>query len=75
MSTDVQEQQQEGVEEQSFSLLEQAIGATKQTESSRAQELIKTLTEEALKGTVQWNKNLTVTFNEAIKVIDEAISK
>jgi type VI secretion system protein ImpC len=57
------------------SLLDQAIGATKQTEKSRAEELLRTLTEEALKGTVTWSKNLTVTFNEAIKRIDEAMSK
>ncbi len=63
------------VETESLSLLDQAIGATKQTESSRAQELLRTLAEEAMSGTVKWNKNLTVTFNEAIKNIDELISK
>ncbi len=57
------------------SLLDQAISATKQTEPSRAEELIRTLTEEALKGTVSWNKNLTVTFNEAIAAIDAVISR
>ncbi|WKE65740.1 type VI secretion system contractile sheath large subunit [Gallaecimonas kandeliae] len=62
---------EEGV---NLSLLEQAIGATKQTESSRAEELIRTLAEEAMKGTVTWNKNLTVTFNEAIKQLDQMIS-
>ncbi|WP_064604022.1 type VI secretion system contractile sheath large subunit [Photobacterium sp. J15] len=61
-------------EESSTSFLEQAIVATKQTESSRAEELIRTLTEEALKGTVTWNKNLTVTFREAIASLDNAIS-
>lgn len=60
--------------EASSSLLEQAISATKQTESSRAQELIRTLTEEAMKGTITWNKNLTVTFNEAITHLDKLIS-
>ncbi|PCM43925.1 type VI secretion system contractile sheath large subunit [Marinobacter sp. ANT_B65] len=58
----------------SVSLLEQAIGATKQTESSRAEELIRTLTEEAMKGTVTWNKNLAVTFNQAISRLDQMIS-
>ncbi|MGF1732355.1 type VI secretion system contractile sheath large subunit [Photobacterium kasasachensis] len=62
------------VEEKTTSLLEQAISATKQTESSRAEELLRTLTEEALKGTVTWNKNLTVTFREAIAALDDAIS-
>ncbi len=65
----------ESTAEVSSSLLEQAIGATKQTDASRAEELLKTLTEEALKGTVQWNKNMTVTFNEAIQLIDQKISK
>ena len=57
------------------SLLDQAISATKQTEKSRAQELMATLAEEAMKGTVTWSKNLTVTFKEAIDRIDETISK
>jgi type VI secretion system protein ImpC len=57
------------------SLLEQAISATKQTERSRAEELIKTLTQEAMRGTVTWDKNLTVTFNKAIKALDGVISK
>lgn len=64
------------VEEQAeVSLLDQAIGATKQTEPDRAAELLKTLTEEAMKGTVTYSKNLTVTFNQAISAIDEALSK
>ena len=57
------------------SLLEQAISATKQTERSQAQELLKALTEEALKGTVTYSKNLTVTFNQAIKLIDQQLSR
>ena len=52
------------------SLLDAAIAATKQTEKDRAQDLIKTLTEEALKGTVTFSKNLQVTFNAAIAAID-----
>src|SRR5580658_9636707 len=57
------------------SLLEQAISATKQTERSRAEDLIRTLTEEALKGTVTYSKNVTVTINKAIKALDAAVSK
>ncbi|MBX3411209.1 MAG: type VI secretion system contractile sheath large subunit [Pirellulales bacterium] len=56
-------------------LLEAAIAATKQTERNRAEELIKTLTEEALRGTVTWNKNVTRTVNEGIQAIDVVISK
>lgn len=57
-----------------LSLLDQAISATKQTESARAEALIRTLAEEAMKGTVTWNKNLSVTFNQAIAGIDRLIS-
>ena len=57
------------------SLLEQAISVTKQTERSRAEELIKTLTEEALSGSVVFDKNLTRTLTEAIANIDAKISQ
>src|SRR4051812_15058928 len=57
------------------SLLDQVVAATKQTERSRAEELIRTLTEEAMKGTVTYSKNVTVTINQAIKQIDAAVSK
>ena len=52
-----------------------AGGATKQTERDRAQELIKALTEEALKGTVTFSRNLTVTFDRAIAEIDRKVSE
>ncbi|WP_261858752.1 type VI secretion system contractile sheath large subunit [Photobacterium sanguinicancri] len=74
MNMQTQELLDPTVEETSQSFLEQALVATKQTEASRAEELLRTLTEEALKGTLTWNKNLTVTFNEAIKSIDSIIS-
>lgn len=57
------------------SLLDQALAATKQTERSRAEDLLRTLTDEALKGTVSYSKNVTVTINQAIRAIDGAISK
>jgi type VI secretion system protein ImpC len=56
------------------SLLDQAISATKQTQPEQAQLLLKTLTEEALKGTVTYSKNLTVTFNKAIALLDKKMS-
>ncbi len=62
-------------EAQAISLLDQAVVATKQTEADEAQELLKTLTEQALNGTVTWNKNITVTFRKAIDSIDTLISK
>jgi type VI secretion system protein ImpC len=62
-------------ESREASLLDQVIEATKQTERSRAEELIRTLTEEALKGTVTYSKNVTVTIKAAITAIDHAMSK
>jgi type VI secretion system protein ImpC len=57
------------------SLLDQIVGATKQTERSRAEELIRTLTEEALKGTVTWSRNITQTLKQGMAAIDQALSK
>ena len=57
------------------SLLDEAISVTKQTEPGRVEELMRTLAEEAMSGTVQFNKNMTVTLREAIAKIDEQISK
>lgn len=56
------------------SLLDEAISVTKQTEPSRVADLMRTLAEEATAGTVQFNKNLTVTLREAIAKIDAQIS-
>lgn len=56
-------------------LLDQMVSATKQTEPDRAQDLLKTLTEEALAGTVTYSKNLTQTFNQAIAAIDKKLSE
>ncbi|MFC3174570.1 type VI secretion system contractile sheath large subunit [Novosphingobium bradum] len=56
------------------SLLDEAISVTKQTEPGRVEELMRTLAEEAMSGTVQFNKNMTVTLREAIAKIDEQIS-
>lgn len=61
--------------EANTSLLEQAIKATQQTERTQTEELLKTLTDEALKGTITWNKNLLTTINSAINKIDETLSK
>jgi type VI secretion system protein ImpC len=58
-----------------LSFLDQVVAATKQTEPDRAQELVKTLVEQALKGTVTFDKNLTRTFDRAIAAIDASLSK
>src|SRR5438874_13704941 len=57
------------------SLLDQILSTTKQTERSRAEDLLRALTDEALKGTVTWSKNVTQTINEGIAAIDAAMSK
>ena len=56
------------------SFLDQVLGATKQTERDRAQDLIKALTEEALKGTITYSRNLTQTFERAIAALDQKVS-
>lgn len=69
------EVQAQAAAETSVSLLEQAVAATKQTEPDRAKELLKALTEEAMKGAVTWDKNLTKTINNAIGGLDKMISQ
>lgn len=69
-----QSQAQAAEEKEQLSFLEQAISATKQTSRDETEELLKTLTKEALSGTVSWDKNLTVTINKAIAAIDKALS-
>jgi type VI secretion system protein ImpC len=57
------------------SLLEAAISATKQTERSRAEELLKTFTEQALEGTVTFDRNLTQSIENTVKALEAKISK
>ena len=57
------------------SLLDAAIGATKQTEPDRARELLTALTEEALKGTVRFDRNVIKTVTAAVQALDTVISK
>ena len=56
-------------------LLDRAIAATQQTEPDRTQLLLRTLTDEALSGTVSYSRNLTVTINKAIAAIDGKVSR
>ncbi len=61
--------------EQELSLLDQAIGATKQTDANEAQDLLQALTEQAMAGTVKFSRNLTQTINKAIELIDVKMSR
>jgi type VI secretion system protein ImpC len=56
------------------SLLDQVVSATKQTEPDRAQDLVRTLVEQAHAGTVTFDRNLTRTIERAITVIDAKLS-
>jgi type VI secretion system protein ImpC len=56
------------------SLLEAAIAATELNERPKAEDLFRNLMEQAFKGTVKFKKNLTVTFKEAIREIDDQMS-
>src|SRR5687767_2743783 len=57
------------------SLLDQVVSATKQTERSRAEDLVRALTEEVTKGTVTWNRNVTMTIKAGIAALDQTLSK
>lgn len=61
--------------ESTVSLLDQAIAVTKATERSRAEELLSALTQEALKGTVTFDKSINATINNAIAAIDQTLSE
>jgi type VI secretion system protein ImpC len=57
-----------------LSFLDQVVSATKQTEPDRAQDLVKNLVEQALAGTITFDKNLTRTIEKAIAAIDQKMS-
>ena len=57
------------------SLLDDILAATKSTERDRAEDLIRTLTEEALKGTVTWSKNVTQTLKAGMAALDKVLSR
>ena len=55
-------------------LLDQILSNTKLTEPDRAQDLVKNQVEQALSGTVTFDKNLSRTFDRAIAAIDHKLS-
>ena len=67
--------QQQTAETLGLDLLEQAIGATKQTAPDRTEALLRNFVEQALEGTVTYEKNLAQTINNAIAKIDQKISQ
>ncbi len=56
------------------SFLDQVVAATKQTTPDHAQDLVKNLVEQALSGTVTFDKNLSRTFDRAVAAIDQKLS-
>lgn len=56
------------------SLLDQVLQNTKQTEPDYATEMIKSLTEQALQGSLTYDKNVTKSIKKAIAAIDEKVS-
>ncbi len=62
------------VTETTSGLLDQILANTKQTARDRAQDLVKNLVEQALTGTVTFDRNLTRTFDKAIALIDRKLS-
>ena len=56
------------------SFLDQVVAATKATEPDQAQDLVKNLLEQAMAGTVTFDKNITRTFDRAIAAIDQKLS-
>src|SRR6185295_490130 len=63
-----------GATTEGVSILDQVLGATKQTAPDQAQDLMKNLVEQAMSGTVTFDKNLTRTFERAINAIDQKLS-
>lgn len=55
-------------------LLDQVVAATRQTEPDRAAELVRTLVEQAGKGVVSFDRNLTRTIERAVAALDAAMS-
>src|SRR5690606_638338 len=56
-------------------LLPQIIAATKQTAPDRAEQLLRTLTDQVLAGTVTFNRNFSITIRDAVDRLDALISR
>jgi len=76
MSTEEQVNESQAVAvEGGLSLLDRAIAATSQTPADTTKELFSVLAEQALSGTVVWDKNVTKTIENAIAELDKQMSR
>src|SRR5262245_38215888 len=57
------------------SILDQAISATKRTERTQTEGLLRALVSQAMKGQMKWNKGVSKTITGAIEELDALISK
>lgn len=56
------------------SILNRALAATKQTPPDQTKDLLTSFVNQIVNGTLTWNKNLSLTINNAIQQMDKAIS-
>jgi type VI secretion system protein ImpC len=75
MSQSLTQAETSAVSLEGINLLDQVVAATKQTEPDRVQELVKTLVEQALSGTITFDRNLGRTIERAIAAIDGKLSE
>jgi len=76
VSTEEQQANQgEAGQVETLSFLDRAIAATTQTPQDTTKDLFSVLAEQALSGTVVWDKNVTKTIENAIAEIDRQMSK
>ncbi len=75
MSSELETQAGAGAEAEAGSVLDRAIAATSQTPADTTKELFSVLAEQALSGTVTWDKNVSKTIENAIEQIDKQMSK
>ena len=75
MSSAEQENQPNAAQEESVNLLEQCIANTKKTDRDYAKEMIQSLTEQALQGSVTFDKSTNHTIKEMITAIDQTVSE
>lgn len=75
MSAELENQTATEAEAGSLSVLDRAIAATTQTPADTTKELFSVLAEQALGGTVTWDKNVTKTIENAIAEIDKQMSR